>query len=100
MHADPRVLAAIAVMAIATYLTRIAGLWLVSRVILRGRLRAALEAVPGAILAALVAPSAIATGVAESAAALLCIAIATRVPMMLAIVAGVATVAALRAAFG
>ena len=48
MTIDPTTFAAIAAMAVATYLTRIAGYWLVRRVSLTGRPAAALEARPDA----------------------------------------------------
>jgi uncharacterized membrane protein len=83
-------------MAAATYLTRVFGFWLVSLVSIRGRARAALEAVPGAVLTAAIAPMVIA-GPAEAVAAVATLAIARYAPVIVAVVGGVATVAALRA---
>jgi len=98
MRIEPTALAAIAAMALATYLTRIGGYWLVRRFKLSGRLRAGLEAVPGAILIALIAPAAFATGIAESAAAAVALGVAMlRWPMLVAIVASAAMAAGLRA---
>ncbi len=98
MTIDPTTLAAIAVMAVATYLTRIAGYWLVRHFTLTGRSAAALEAVPGAVLIALIAPMVLATGPAESGAALVTILIARRGAMLPAVVGGVAAAALLRLA--
>jgi uncharacterized membrane protein len=98
MTLDPITLAAIAAMAAATYLTRIAGYWLVRRFTLAGRPAAALEAVPGAVLVALIAPTVLATGPAESGAALVTILIARRGAMLPAVVGGVAAAALLRLA--
>lgn len=98
MRIDPTALAAIAAMGLATYLTRIAGYWLVRRFTLRGRVRAGLEAVPGAILIALIAPAVFATGVAESAAAAVALMVAMlRWPMLVALIASAAVAAGIRA---
>ncbi len=96
MTVDPQIFAAILAMAAATYVTRLAGYWLVRRIKLEGRVAAALEAVPGAILIALVAPTVLATGPAESLAALVTIILAIRLPTLVAVVGGVAAVALLR----
>lgn len=97
MTLDPTVAAAIAAMALATYLTRLAGFWLVRRMTIQGRLAAALEATPGAILVALIAPAALATGPAESGAALATVILARRLPMILAMAGGIACLLLLRA---
>lgn len=93
-------LAAIAGMAIATYLTRIAGLWVVRFLKVEGRARAALDAMPPAILMAVVAPVAFATGPAETIAAAITALAAFRVPLVAAVAVGVAAVVALRAVLG
>lgn len=97
MSLDPIVVLAIAGMAVATYLTRISGYWLVSK---RGtpgpRVLAALNAVPGSVLAALIAPVALATGAAETIAAVVTIGLATRLPALAAVIGGATTVAVLR----
>ncbi len=54
---DPMVLAAIAVMAVVTALMRTGGFWLMGRVPLTPRVRSVLEALPGAIVAAIVLPA-------------------------------------------
>jgi uncharacterized membrane protein len=92
--------AAIAGMAVATYLTRIAGLWVVRFLKVEGRSRAALDAMPPAILMAVVAPVAFATGPAETLAALITAVAAFRLPLVAAVAVGVAAVVALRAGLG
>ncbi len=47
----------IALMTIVVYLTRITGYWLIGRFVIGPRLRRMLDALPGAIIAATVAPS-------------------------------------------
>ena len=95
-HLDPLILAAIAGMALATWLTRYLGYWLVRRTTVSGRLATALEAVPGAILTAIIAPMAFATGAAESGAALLTVLLALRLPLIVAVAGGCLAVVALR----
>jgi len=53
---DPLVLLAIVVMAITTALMRVGGFWLMGRVPLTPPVRRMLEALPGAIVAAIVLP--------------------------------------------
>ena len=89
-------LLAIIGMTLATYLTRAAGLWLVQRLSVTGRLGGALEAVPPAVLMAVIAPTVFATGPAESVAALVTIMAAWRLPMLATIVIGVCAAALLR----
>jgi uncharacterized membrane protein len=96
MALDPWSLVIILGMAAVTYLTRIGGYWLVGRVRIRGRLAAALEAVPVAALTAIVAPTAMATSPAESAAAAVTLLTAWRAPAPVAIVAGIGTLVLLR----
>ena len=97
---DPLTVAAIAGMALATWLTRFLGYWLVRRVTVGGRLASALDAVPGAILTAIIAPMAFATGVAESGAAVLTVLLALRLPLILAVAGGCLAVVGLRALIG
>jgi uncharacterized membrane protein len=87
-------------MAVATYLTRIAGLWVVRFLKVEGRSRAALDAMPPAILMAVVAPVAFATGPAETLAALITAVAAFRLPLVAAVAVGVAAVVLLRAGLG
>lgn len=97
---DPLTLAAIAGMALATWLTRFAGYWLVRRATVSGRLAAALEAVPGAILMAIITPKALATGPAETAAAVVTVLLALRLPLLVAVAGGCLAVVLLRMLFG
>ncbi len=96
MTLDPLTLAAILGMALATYATRLAGWMLVRRVVLRGRAKAALEAVPGAVLMAVIAPMALATGPAETIATAITAVAALRLPLLATVAVGVAAVVALR----
>jgi uncharacterized membrane protein len=96
MSVDPWTLAAIVAMALVTYATRTAGLFLADRLRLSGRAEAAFEAIPAAVLTAVIAPVALATGPAETAAALVTAAAATRLPLLATIAVGVLTVVLLR----
>jgi uncharacterized membrane protein len=87
---------AIAGMAAATYLTRVSGLWLMRLMKVEGRTKAALDAVPPAILMAVIAPVAFATGPAETAAAVVTALAALRLPLIIAVIIGVLSVVALR----
>jgi uncharacterized membrane protein len=94
---DSRVLLVIGLMAVGTYLTRAAGLFLATRLKLTGRGETFLQALPGSILAAIVAPAVFAQGAAEvvAAAATAVVAIRTgRLPLAMA--TGVAVVFAMR----
>jgi uncharacterized membrane protein len=100
MTIDPVTLAAILAMAAITYLTRIAGIFLAGRLTLKGRAKAAFDAIPPAVLVAVIAPTVLATGPAETLAALVTAVAASRLPLLATILIGVATVVALRAALG
>lgn len=93
------VLATIAAMAAATAATRLAGLIVPARWTEAGRLGAAFRALPVAVLSAIVAPTALATGWLESVATLVTLAAALRLPLAGTVVVGVATAALLRAFF-
>jgi uncharacterized membrane protein len=97
MSVEPITLAAILAMAAVTYLTRIAGLLVADRLVLSGRAKAAFEAIPPAVLMAVIAPTALATGWAETIAASITMAAATRLPLLGTVALGVATVVILRA---
>jgi uncharacterized membrane protein len=71
MSLDPATLVAILAMAVISYLTRIAGIFVAGRLALRGRAKAAFDAIPPAVLVAVIAPMALATGWRETLAALL-----------------------------
>jgi uncharacterized membrane protein len=97
MSVDPLTLLAIAGMAIATYATRVAGLFLMQFVSVKGRTKAAFDALPPAILMAVIAPTILATGIAETLAAIItAIAAILRAPMIVTILIGVASVVFLR----
>lgn len=84
-------------MALATYVTRASGLYLMRGVVVKGRLKAALDALPPAILMAVIAPTILATGPAESVAAILTAAVAfMRVPLVVTVLTGVISVVLLR----
>lgn len=84
---------AIAVMAIITYGFRAGGYWLMGRVTLSPRAEAGLAYLPGAVITALVVPSALEAG-AEGILGVIAVAIVMRVRpnLMLALIAGVGTV--------
>jgi len=94
---DPVVLLTIVLMAVITYFTRIAGLLLAGRLRLEGRAKAAFDAIPPAVLIAVIAPTALATGWPETAAAAIVALAAFRVPLLATVAIGVVAVVALRA---
>lgn len=97
MRIDPQTLLVILGMAVVTYATRAGGLLLTSRATLPGWAWKALEYTPGAILVSLVAVAVASGGVAEALAALAAALVAARTGNpLLALVAGVGTVLALR----
>lgn len=97
MTVQATTLAAILAMAFVTYLTRIAGIFVAERLKLKGRIKAAFDAIPPAVLVAVIAPSMLATGWPETLAALVTAFAATRLPLLATIAVGVITVVALRA---
>ena len=80
--------------------TRVAGLYLVRFFNVRGRTKAALDAMPPAILMAVIAPVAFATGLAETAATAITAVAALRFPLIVAVIIGVLSVVALRQLIG
>lgn len=97
MTVDPFVLLLILGMGVATYATRIAGHLILSRFDrIDPRVEAALDAVPAAVLTAIAAPPAFATGPAETLAAIATIAASLRLPIHLTLAIGAAVVIALR----
>jgi uncharacterized membrane protein len=94
---DPATLVAILVMAAITYGTRIAGVLIAGRLVLKGRAKAAFEAIPAAVLVAVIAPSALVTGWPETLAAAVAVVAAPRLPLLGTIAVGVAAVVLLRA---
>ena len=93
---DPATVLTILGMAVLTYATRVAGLAL-GGLRLAGRVQAAFEAIPAAVLTAVIAPSALATGWRETLAAILVCLAATRLPLLAVVALGVASIVALRA---
>ncbi|MCO5730783.1 AzlD family protein [Rhizobium sp. SSA_523] len=98
MTIDPASLAAILAMMAATVFTRLIGAMLVNRFTLTPRMEKALTAVPPAVLMAVVTPTAIATGIAETLACAVTALAALRLPLLPAAGLGVLAVALLRAA--
>lgn len=98
---DGNTFVAIVAMALATYATRIAGLFVVRWIPKAGRARAALDALPPAVLTAVIAPTALATGWPETLATAAAIAsAAARLPVIVTVIVGVLAAAGLRAAMG
>ncbi len=84
-------------MALVTYATRAGGMWLVGRASPSPRVQAWLRQVPGAVLVSIIAPVALASGPAETAAALAAALVAARTRnLLLAMLVGVAAVRLLR----
>ena len=100
MTLDPATLVAIAGMALVTYLNRVSGLFLVRFVRLEGRTKAALDALPAAILMAVIAPMVLTHGPAETVASAITLITALRLPLLAAVVVGVASVVVLRQVIG
>jgi uncharacterized membrane protein len=98
---DAQSFLAILSMAIATYATRMSGLYLMRSVAVTGRMKAALDALPPAILMAIIAPTILTTGIAETAAAVVtAVAAMLRLPLVAVIVIGVVSVVILRMVVG
>ena len=98
MSLDPATLATILAMMVATVFTRFSGACLVRRLKLGAGAEKALATVPPAVLMAVVAPTAIATGLAETIACAVTALAALRLSLLPAATAGVVTVALLRGA--
>jgi uncharacterized membrane protein len=96
MTIDITTLLAILAMAAVTYLTRIVGLFVADRLTLSGRAKAAFDAIPPAVLVAVVAPTALTTGWAEALATMITAVAATRLPLLATVAVGVVSVVLLR----
>ncbi|MBM6595911.1 AzlD family protein [Microvirga pudoricolor] len=96
MSLDTTTFLAILAMAIVTYATRIAGLFIADRLVLSGRAKTAFDAIPPAVLVAVIAPTALTTGWAEALAAAITAVAATRLPLLATVAVGVASVVVLR----
>ena len=90
-------LAPIALMAFVTYLTRVAGYALLRNRVLSPRARAVLDATPGCVLIAVIAPSFVADQPADLLALAMTLAAATRLSLLPTVIIGVAAAALLRA---
>jgi uncharacterized membrane protein len=97
---DAATLAAIVAMSLVTIATRLVGLLFDLRAVRDPRTRAMVEAIPAAVLIAVVAPMILATGVAETIAAAITAIVATRLPLIATVVVGTASAALLRWAIG
>jgi len=92
-------IAIIAAMTVAVYLTRAGGYWLIGRFTIGARLRRMLDALPGAIIAATVAPLLLHGGL--SALVTVCVAGVTMVALrndFAAVLLGIGAAALVRAA--
>lgn len=97
MKIDLPTMIAIAGMAIVTYLTRISGLWLMTRLPPSPRLAALLRQMPGAILTAIIAPATVDGGLATMAAVAAAMALMAKIGnVLLAMAGGVGLVLLLR----
>jgi uncharacterized membrane protein len=89
---------AIVAMALATYLTRVSGFWLMAHVPMTRRVRHTLEALPGAIVAATVLPLVARGGLAAVLAIIaVVVAMMLRRNEFLAVFVGIAVAAGVRA---
>ena len=100
MTIDLDALLAIVAMAAATIATRIAGLVLIRYVTIGENQKRALEAIPPAVLMAVIALTALVTGPAETIAAAATAVAATRLPLLASVAVGVISVALLRQVLG
>jgi len=93
---DMASLLTILAMAVVTYLTRISGYLVMRERHLGPRMTAALNAVPPAVLTAIIAPAVLSAGAAEAIAGALTAIAAFRLPLLLAVFVGVASLVVLR----
>ena len=95
---DPFVVAVIAAMGVATYVTKAGGLWLLGTVDLSPRVEAGLEILPGAIIVSILAPELIGGTLATWLAAAVVLVVAWRTDSItVSLGAGVVAILALRA---
>jgi uncharacterized membrane protein len=96
--ADPVAISLILALGLATYGTRIAGHLVLSRFQrLSPRVEAALDAVPIAVITALVTPAVLAGGWADAIAAAITVVAALRLPILPTLLIGAVSVSLLRA---
>jgi branched chain amino acid efflux pump len=97
MHNDTLALITILGMALVTYITRAGGFWLMGLVTPSPRIEAWLRQIPGAVLVAIIAPTVLASSLAETLAALATALVALRTKnVLVAMLIGVVTVSLLR----
>ncbi|AGB16176.1 putative membrane protein [Halovivax ruber XH-70] len=95
---DPFVAAVILAMAVATFATKVGGLWVLSRVEVSDRVEAGLSVLPGAIVVSILGPELVDGGPAEWAAAGVVAFVAWRTNRLLvALLAGLVAVVGFRA---
>ena len=84
-------------MALVTYASRAGGFWLMGLVTPSPRVETWLKQIPGAVLVALIAPTILASSIAETLAAIATVLVAIRTKnVLIAMLVGVVTVALLR----
>jgi uncharacterized membrane protein len=94
---EPLTLFTILAMGAVTYLTRMGGdLLMRGRTTLSPRMTAALNAVPAAVLTAVIAPSVLTAGLAEAIAGAITLVAAFRLPLLATVAVGLGTVVAMR----
>ena len=97
MQSETLTLITILGMALVTYATRAGGFWLMGLVTPSPRIEAWLRQIPGAVLVAIIAPTVLASSLAETLAALATVLVAIRTKnVLIAMVVGVAAVWVLR----
>ncbi|MFW5490368.1 MAG: AzlD family protein [Desulfovibrio sp.] len=97
METNSLTLLTIILMGVGTYITRSSGLFLASRLNLGPRGEAFMKAVPGGILVALVAPTALSSSWGESVAALVTVGVAALSRnLLISMIAGVGTICLIR----
>lgn len=92
-------LIALLAMTLATYATRITGFLIGDLLASAGPVRRALDALPMAVLTAVITP-AVLSGRAEMVAGVVTVLAATRLPLIVTIFVGMAAVAVMRMVFG
>lgn len=93
---DAAALCTIVLMALVTYLTRIAGYIALRKRTLGARAAAVMEAAPGCVLISVIAPHFVATRPADLAALAISLASATRLPMLPTVLTSVTSTGLLR----
>jgi uncharacterized membrane protein len=97
MTTNSEAIVAILLMGIVTYALRAGGYWLMGRVTISPRMEAALAYLPGAVITALVVPSALEAGVpGVIGVGVIAMVMWKRPSLLLAMVAGMGTVVLLR----